>query len=269
MPRADLKDAAADRGYLADALIAAGGLAHIRPDAARTVRQSVAWLALWLAPVAALATWLGPDHVLARIGVFFSQAAVVTFGGAYAVLAYIAQEAVQVYGWLSPGEMLDGLALAETTPGPLILVTQFVGYLAAARGATGLDPVWAGVAGAALTTWVTFAPCFLWIFAGASYIEALRGNQRLHAALSCITAAVVGVILNLSIWFTLRVVFKAVDDVTWGPITVSVPEPASLDPAALAIALASMVAMLRFHAGIGWTLLAAAIAGFLWRMVLA
>ncbi|MDX2223675.1 MAG: chromate efflux transporter [Rhodospirillaceae bacterium] len=268
MPRAALNDAGIDRSYLADALIADGRLAHIRPDVARTAAQSAVWLTLWLAPVAALVAALGPDHVFARIGVFFSQAAVVTFGGAYAVLAYIAQQAVQVYGWLTPGEMLDGLALAETTPGPLIMVTQFVGYLAAARGATGLDPLWAGIAGAALTTWVTFAPCFLWIFAGAPYIEALRGNARLNAALSCITAAVVGVILNLTIWFTLRVVFNVVEDATWGPVTVSVPEPGSLDPAALVIALASLIAVLRFHAGIGATLLAAAVAGFVWRMVL-
>ncbi|WP_134724956.1 chromate efflux transporter [Paracoccus luteus] len=167
------------------------------PATAGALRAGGVALALWLAPVAAL--WLAmPDSVFSHIALFFSQLAVVTFGGAYAVLAYVAQEAVTRFGWLAPGEMLDGLGLAETTPGPLIMVVQFVGFLAAFREAGGIG---AGIAGAALTTWVTFAPCFAWIFLGAPFIERLRRNRALAAALSAVTAAVVGVILNLAVWF--------------------------------------------------------------------
>jgi chromate transporter len=211
------------------------------------------WGTLWLAPVAALHAWLGPADVFSRISLFFSQAAVVTFGGAYAVLAYLAQAAVDQFGWLAPGEMLDGLGLAETTPGPLILVTQFVGFLAAYRHAGGLDPLLAGVLGAALTTWVTFTPCFLWIFLGAPYMEALRGRRSLDGALAGITAAVVGVILNLAVWFALHVVFR----------------DSRLDPLALAIAAAALVAMLRFHVGMLPTLAASAGVGMLARWIAA
>ena len=201
--------------------------------------------------------WLGPDAVFSRIALFFSQAAVVTFGGAYAVLAYLAQAAVGTFGWLQPGEMLDGLGLAETTPGPLILVTQFVGFLAAYRHPSGLDPLLAGVLGAVLTTWVTFVPCFLWIFLGAPYMEALRGRRSLDGALAAITAAVVGVILNLAVWFALHVVFR-------GP-----PALASVDPFALAIAAAALLAMLRFHVGMLPTLAASALLGVMTRWIAA
>ena len=155
------------------------------------------WLVIWLAPIAALLAALGPDHVLVREAAFFSKTALVTFGGAYAVLAYLAQQAVEVFGWLSPGEMLDGLGLAETTPGPLIMVVQFVGYLAASRE-MGIDPILGGIAGSVVTTWVTFAPCFLFIFAGAPYVEWLRGHQDLSAAMRGIMVAVAGVVLNLA-----------------------------------------------------------------------
>ena len=151
---------------------------------------------------------LGPDNVFSQIAIFFSKMAMVTFGGAYAVLAYVAQQAVENYGWLQPGEMLDGLGMAETTPGPLIMVLQFVGFMGAFRDPGALSPLLAGTLGGLLATWVTFAPCFLWIFLGAPFIETLRGNQALHGALSAITAAVVGVILNLAIWFAIHTVFR-------------------------------------------------------------
>lgn len=249
-----------------DRAIAAGELPHIIPNTTRTLRIAGLWLLIWLSPLAACAVWLGPDDIFTQVGVFFSQAAVVTFGGAYAVLAFVAQEAVDVYGWLTAGEMLDGLALAETTPGPLIMVLQFVGYLAAARAETGLSPLMAGLAGSIITVWATFVPSFLWIFTGAPYIEALLGRRWLHAALSCITAAVVGVILNLGVWFSLHVVFKTLTPQSFGPITLDVPDWASVDGAALLIAMASMAAILKFHVGLGPTLIAAALVGFGWKM---
>jgi chromate transporter len=183
--------------------------------------------------------------VFVDIGTFFSKMAIVTFGGAYAVLAYVAQEAVQSYGWLQPGEMLNGLGLAETTPGPLILVTEFVGYLAAYRNPGPLGALGAGTLGAALTVWVTFVPCYLWIFLGAPYMEAARENARLSAALSAITAVVVGVILNLAVWFGLHVLFGAVRTVHTGPLRLFVPDLASIDFGALALALFALFALLR------------------------
>ena len=183
------------------------------------------WGAVWAAPMIALT--LGQDHVLWNIGAFFSQLAVVTFGGAYAVLAYMAQEAVQGFGWLRPGEMADGLGLAETTPGPLILVTQFVGYLAAFRAPEPFTPMMAGLLGAALTTWVTFAPCFLWIF--APWIDRLSHAVRLKGGLAAVTAAVVGVIANLTAWFALHVLFGAVGEQYFGPFRLYWPDLASFD----------------------------------------
>jgi chromate transporter len=250
-----------------DRAILNGHLRHITPDNARALRTAALWLTLWLTPVLACVIWLAPGHVFITLGTFFSQAAVVTFGGAYAVLAYVAQQAVEVYGWLSPREMLDGLALAETTPGPLIMVLQFVGYLAAYRADLGLSPILAGVIGSTLTVWVTFAPSFLWIFVGAPYVEALLGRRWLHAALSCITAAIVGVILNLSVWFAIHVLFAVVEDRTVGPLHLSIPDLASLDLAALLISVASMLAILRFHVGVGPTLAVAAVIGFGWKML--
>ncbi len=181
--------------------------AHARPTVARALRVSVVWLALWLIPVAAIVLSLGPHNTFSQIALFFSKMATVTFGGAYAVLAYVAQQAVETYGWVKPGEMLDGLGMAETTPGPLIMVTQFVGFMGAYRNPGQLTPMLAGTLGGLLTTWVTFTPCFLWIFLGAPFVEALRGNRALNAALSAVTAAVVGVILNLAVWFALHAWF--------------------------------------------------------------
>jgi chromate transporter len=200
-------------------------------------------LAAWWTPVAAIALLFGGAHVFTDIGLFFSKLAVVSFGGAYALLAYMAQQAVETYGWMSAPEMVDGLGLAETTPGPLILVTQFVGFLAAYRDPLPFSPVVAGIAGAALTTWVTFAPSMLWIFAGAPFVEQLRGNQRLSGALAAITAAVVGVILNLSIWFALHVLFGTVTErhaglLRWYAVDVLALDLRTFALAAIAAALA-------------------------------
>jgi chromate transporter len=219
---------------------------HARPNLAWSLKISGAFLFLWLAPVAALLVFLGPDNVFTHIATFFSQMAVVTFGGAYAVLAYVAQEAVGTYHWLRPGEMLDGLGLAETTPGPLIMVTQFVGFLAAFREASGLPPLVAATLGAILTTWVTFMPCFLWIFAGAPFVERLRGNRALSGALSAITAAVVGVILNLALWFAIHTLFREVRPVRLTSLEFDVPVLASLHIPALLLAAGAAVAVFRF-----------------------
>ena len=192
--------------------------------------------------------------------------AVVTFGGAYAVLSYVAQQAVDAYGWLAPGEMLTGLGFAETTPGPLIMVVQFVAFLGAYRTPGGLDPLTAGILGGLLATWVTFVPCFLWIFLGAPYVERLRGNRRLSAALATITASVVGVILNLAVWFAVHTIFANVDEVRIGPGRLVVPDPATLDPWALALAAAAMAGMLIFRIGLLPTIGGAGALGILLRL---
>ncbi|MEF2554302.1 chromate efflux transporter [Aurantimonas sp. A2-1-M11] len=236
---------------------------HARPNVAWALRISGVFLALWLVPVALLV--FGTGDVFADIAVFFSQMAVVTFGGAYAVLAYVAQQAVEHYGWLGPGEMLDGLGLAETTPGPLIMVTQFVGFLAAFRDPGSMNPYVAGTLGGLLTTWVTFTPCFLWIFLGAPYIERLRDNRVLSGALAAITAAVVGVILNLAVWFGLHVLFQDVDVVRVGPLSLDVPSQASLDPVALLLFCGAAVALFWFRLGAVTVLLGAAVAGAGWQ----
>ena len=228
---------------------------------AASLRAIAVWGAVWALPMAAVFVALGPGHVLWDIGVFFSKLAVVTFGGAYAVLAYMAQEAVGTFGWLQPGEMADGLGLAETTPGPLIMVTQFVGYLAAFRAPAPFDPVVAGVLGAALTTWVTFAPCFLWIFAVAPWMERLQRAPALKGGLAAVTAAVVGVIANLALWFALHVLFARVDLVERGPLHLQVPELASFDWRAALIAGLAALALLRLRIGIPATLALAAGAG--------
>ncbi len=222
---------------------------HTRVNRGWALRISSVLLVLWLAPVALLFALAGPAHVYSQIAGFFSVMAVVTFGGAYAVLAYVAQEAVQNFGWLAPGEMLDGLGMAETTPGPLIMVTQFVGFMGAFREAGGLPPLLAGTLGGLLTTWVTFAPCFLWIFLGAPFIERLRGNATLTAAMTAITAAVVGVILNLAIWFGLHIVFDEVRTITGGGIDMEVPVLGSLDVAALVLVTLAAIAVFRFRLG--------------------
>ncbi len=235
-------------GRAIDSRIAAGG----SPNPYQALFIAVFCACLWLVPVAVLYRWLGAGNVYVQEAMFFSQVAVVTFGGAYAVLSYMAQQTVGHFGWLSAGEMLDGLGMAETTPGPLIMVTQFVGFMGAYRSPGVLDPMMAGCLGALVTTWVTFAPCFLWIFLGAPYIEALRGNRMLAVALTGITAAVVGVVLNLAIWFGLRVMFDDLADVTLpslGVITVSVPVLSSFDPLASAIIAGALLAITRFGVG--------------------
>jgi chromate transporter len=212
-----------------------------RPSARRAGSVFVVSLVLWAAPLLAVAVLFGTESVFVEQGVFFSGAALVTFGGAYAVLAYVAQRAVEVYGWLTPGEMVRGLALAETTPGPLIMVVQFVAFLGAYRNPGTLDPWAAAFIGALLTTWVTFVPCFLFIFLGAPYVERLRGNQGLTAALTGITAAVVGVIANLALYFALHTLFSERTVATWGPLDLELPRFASLQPVPLAITLAAAV----------------------------
>lgn len=200
-----------------------------RPSFAVMSRTVLLWLAIWAVPMVLVLVILGQDHVLWDVGVFFSQLAIVTFGGAYAVLAYMAQEAMQTYGWLHAGEMADGLGLAETTPGPLILVTQHVGFLAAFRSPEPFSPIVAGIFGAALTTWVTFAPCFLWIFTFAPWIERLQHATRLKGGLAALTAAVVGVIANLSVWFALHVLFARVTIAVVGPMQLNLPDWATFD----------------------------------------
>ncbi|MCM2504266.1 chromate efflux transporter [Aureimonas altamirensis] len=250
-----------------DSALGEGVPEHTRPNLGWALRISVVFLALWLVPVGALILALGTENVFADIAVFFSKMAVVTFGGAYAVLAYVAQQAVDNFGWLAPGEMLNGLGLAETTPGPLIMVTQFVGFLAAFRDPGTLNPYLAATLGGLLTTWVTFLPCFLWIFLGAPFIERLRGNRALSGALSAITASVVGVILNLAVWFGLHVLFREVLEVRLGYLSLDLPQMTSVDPAALILFVAAAVALFRFRLGVIPTLLGAAAAGALWHLV--
>jgi chromate transporter len=235
--------------------------AHVRPSVAESLGVSAVWLALWLVPVIALAVLLGSGNVFSQIAVFFSKMAMVTFGGAYAVLAYVAQAAVETYRWLQPGEMLDGLGMAETTPGPLIMVLQFVGFMAAFRDPGSLSPLIAGTLGGLLATWVTFTPCFLWIFLGAPFIERLRGNRALSGALSAITAAVVGVVLNLAIWFAIHTIFSEVRPIRWGPLGFDAPVLSSVNVWALLLSAAAVVAMFRFKAGMVKTLAATSTAG--------
>jgi chromate transporter len=227
---------------------------EVSPSWRRAVRVVVVWGGLWVLPWVLVGLVFGWGSSFASIYVFFSQMAVVTFGGAYAVLAYVAQEAVVTFGWLRPGEMIDGLALAETTPGPLVLVLTFVGFLAAFRDSLGLDPVLAGVLGAAITTWATFVPCFLWIFLGAPYIERLRNNKAVSGALAAITAAVVGVILNLAVWFGMHVVFGEVQRVTWGPLNMALPVLPTIDWIALALCILAGFLVFRTKLGMLWTL---------------
>ncbi len=246
---------------LVDNLLGDGLPEHARPRMGRSLRVSVIWLALWLVPVFGLVMAFGSANVFSQIAIFFSKMAMVTFGGAYAVLAYVAQEAVNNYHWLQPGEMLDGLGMAETTPGPLIMVLQFVGFMAAYRDPGALPPMLAGTLGGLLATWVTFTPCFLWIFLGAPFIEQLRGNKSLSAALSAITAAVVGVILNLAIWFAIHSIFRDVRPVRGFGLAFDAPIPASVEPWALALSIAAAVAIFRFKAGMIPTLAACSLAG--------
>jgi chromate transporter len=229
---------------------------HTRPSLARALKVVAVSLVVWWTPVLIAAWWQGGDGVLAREGVFFSKAAMVTFGGAYAVLPYVAQEAVNHFHWLTAPQMLDGLGLAETTPGPLIMVVQFVGFLGGWNQAGALSPLAMATLGAAITTWTTFVPCFLWIFLGAPHIEQLRGNARLGATLTAVTAAVVGVVLNLAVWFGLHVFF---------PLGV----PARVvDWFAVMVSVAAFAAMQRWKVGIIPVVLASGALGLAWKFLL-
>lgn len=249
-----------------DRMLSGGGPDHTRPSLARAMRVGVIWGALWIVPLGVLAATLGMEDVFTQIGLFFSKLAVVTFGGAYAVLAYMAQEAVQTHGWVSPGEMLDGLGLAETTPGPLIQVVQFVAFLAAFRDPGLLDPFVAGVLASVLATWVTFVPCFLWIFLGAPYVEQLHDNRPLAAALSAITAAVVGVILNLAIWFGLHVLFADVAVLRSFGLVVQVPVWSTLDPGALVLSAGAFAGLMWLRMGLIPVIAISAALGAAWHL---
>ena len=232
-----------------------------RPTARHAVTVLVVGLVAWAVPVAVVALLTGGDGVLTEQSLFFSGTALVTFGGAYAVLAYVAQRAVEVYGWLAPGEMVRGLALAETTPGPLIMVVQFVAFVGAYRHPGGLDPWIAATIGALLTTWVTFVPCFIFIFLGAPYVERLRGNQSLSAALNGITAAVVGVIANLAVFFALHTLFGETSRVRVGPAELAVPELSSVRWTAVVIAVVAAVLLFRLRWSVLRTLGVCAVLG--------
>jgi chromate transporter len=252
---------------VADALLDRQVPEHTLPSTARALRVAAVCLALWWVPIAAIAWARGVGDVFTQIAFFFSKLAVVTFGGAYAVLAYMAQQAVETHGWLSAGEMLDGLGMAETTPGPLIQVVQFVGFVGAYRSPGELSPWLAGTLAAVLTTWVTYVPCFLWILLGAPWIERLRESQPLRGALAGITAAVVGVILNLALWFSLHTLFASVGEARVGRFVIQVPALSTLDVAATAIAVGAAVATLRFHVGMFLLIGGCAALGVAWRFL--
>jgi chromate transporter len=250
-----------------DSLLGEDTPLHARPNLAWSLRVSGSLAAAWLLPVALLLVTVGSGSVFSQVGLFFSQMAVVTFGGAYAVLAYVAQEAVQHFGWLKPGEMLDGLGMAETTPGPLISVVQFVGFMAAYRNPGPLDPMLAATFAAVLTTWVTFIPSFLWIFLGAPFIEKLRGDPALTGAMSAITAAVVGVILNLAIWFGVHVLFADVRTASWGQVSIDVPVPASLIWPSLVLTVLAALAIFHLKLSVIATLAICAAIGVAWTIL--
>ncbi len=222
------------------------------PGWGRSLRVLSIGLTVWFAPVIGLGWWLGREHALFQMGVFFSKAACVTFGGAYAVLPYVAQQAVERFAWLTTDQMLVGLGLAESTPGPLIMVLQFVGFVGGWQHPGGLNPLTAATLGAAITTWCTFVPCFLWIFLGGPWVERLRGNERLTAALSAITAAVVGVILNLAVWFGWHVIH---------------PAPERWDAFAIVVGAAAFAGLQWLRWNVVYTILACAALGVVWRLV--
>lgn len=244
-------------GYLMARMWGSGSSsAHPDPGSVKTVvrpgttQAALVCLGLWAVTVVGLLMFLGDDNVFSQIAVFFSTMATVTFGGAYAVLAYVAQQGVEQFQWLEPGEMLEGLGLAETTPGPLILVTQFVGFLAAYRESTMESALLAASMGAALTTWVTFLPCFLWIFAGAPYVEKLRANQAISSALSAVTAVVVGVIANLALWFAVSALFSERFTVSGYGVDMQLPHLSSVDVPMLILSALAFICVFRFTMGV-------------------
>jgi len=246
---------------LIDAAFARSIPVHVKPSLGRLIKIAIVGTLVWFAPLAILLPTVGPHNVFSAIALFNSKMAVVTFGGAYAVLAYVAQQAVEYYHWLKPGEMLVGLGFAETTPGPLISVVQFVGFMAAFRHPGALNPMLAGTLGGVLAMWSTFVPSFLWIFLGGPYVEALIGNKSLNAALSAITAAVVGVVLNLAVWFALHTLFGRVDEAHAFGLSLNIPDLNTIDWLALAISLGAMVAIFRFKAGMIQVLAASCLIG--------
>ncbi len=227
---------------------------HTRPTLARTMRVLAVCLALWIGPLLLLVLWRGGSDVFFEEGLFFSKAAMVTFGGAYAVLPYIAQAGVETYHWLQPGQMIDGLGLAETTPGPLIMVVAFIGYVGAWTKAAGFSPEIAGIIGGLVATYFTFLPCFLWIFLGAPYLEQTRGNIQLTSALSAITAAVVGVVLNLAVYFGEQVLF---------------PGTLPFDIAASSLAVVAFIALWKFKLDVVYVVLGGAVVGLFYKLLVA
>jgi chromate transporter len=259
--------AGTDHGDGSDDSVLGDALDHRTPrsNGWRTLRVLAIGVTVWWAPLLLVMALRGTEDTLSKEAVFFSQAAMVTFGGAYAVLAYINQAAVQHFGWLEPGQMVTGLGLAESTPGPLIMVTEFVGFLGAFRFPGGLDPVVAGILGATVTVWATFAPCFLWIFLGAPYIERLRGNRALNGALSAVTAAVVGVILNLALTFGIVALFDSIRQARLWGVTYPLPQFSSLDFFALGLSAVGFVALWRYRVNVLWVVGSSAVAGLLYR----
>jgi chromate transporter len=248
-------------------LIPDDALHHERPSRSYVLKVLAIGVLAWGVPVGLIVVLTGGGSIFTDQALFFSGAALVTFGGAYAVLAYVAQKAVEVYGWLAPGEMVRGLALAETTPGPLIMVVQFVAFVGAYRDPGALNPWVAAILAALLTTWVTFVPCFVFVFVGAPYVERLRGNHTLSAALTGITAAVVGVIANLAVFFALHTLFTDTNDVSWGPIHLELPELATIKPVAVGIAVVAAVLLFRLKWSVLRTLGVCAALGFLTALV--
>ena len=249
-----------------DSALGEGIPAPARPPLSWSLKVAAVGAVIWFGPIIVLLATLGRGDVFTEISIFFSKMAMVTFGGAYSVLSYVAQQAVDHYGWLKPGEMLDGLGMAETTPGPLIMVTQFVGFMGAYRAPGSLSPLLAGTLGGLLTTWVTFVPCFLWIFLGAPFMETMRNNKALSAALGAITAAVVGVILNLSIWFALHVLFAEVHQVRAYGMELDVPVLSTVNVAAALLTMAAMIAVFRFKVGMIQVIAACSVAGLLYGL---
>ncbi|OFV99696.1 MAG: chromate transporter [Acidobacteria bacterium RIFCSPLOWO2_12_FULL_54_10] len=251
-----------------DALIDNLPLTHTKPSLARALRILAICLLLWFGPLLLLSLYFGSDSTFVQQGLFFSKVAVVTFGGAYSVLAYVAQQAVENFRWLAPGEMLDGLGMAETTPGPLIMVLEFVGFLGAYRNPGGLHPMAAGTLAAIVTTWVTFVPCFLWIFLGAPYIESLRSKRSLNGAMSAITAAVVGVVLNLAVWFALHTMFGQVSEIHSFGLRIFWPSWHTINIAAVVLTIAAVVSMFRYKTGMLPTLAGSATLGMIYYLLL-
>jgi chromate transporter len=266
-PPPEAKKDAATPDTLIDAMESRGELLHTLPSNRRTATAAALGALAWAGPLVVVTLVFGASSLFAKQARFFSEAAVVTFGGAYAVLGFVAQQAVQVYGWLEPKQMVDGLGLAETTPGPLILVLVFVGFVGAYQHAAALPPLVAGTLGGAITLWATFAPCFVWVFIGGPWVEALRGNARLRGALSLITAVVVGVIAQLSLWFAVHTLFADVGRLNFGPVHLPWPTWSTVQWGAVGLCTIAVLLLFRLKLGLGWVLAACSAGGLVWRLV--